>query len=847
MRKLLGGLLVALTLVFAGLVAMHDIVSPDLGVHVRTGERMLSEATIPDADQFSHTARGNPAHIDQWAGSILLYLVDRATGPQGLVLLRVLLVLATFFTLLRTASLGKAKPEIGFALFGALGIIAAAPLFLIRPPLFGMLFLAGTAFLLESFREGRRDSLWILVPLFGLWSTMDPAFLYGLAFVACFVIGEGGARLFPTLSLLGKPVVKSRWRHMALVLAVSTAVPLLLAEWMLPGGARAIFTSLGHPANAFYSAVIDEFQPANLVRDRAFFWLLGLAVTAALSRFVLERTIDLASALALVLFASLSLFAIHMIPMFVVVSLPPAMRDSSYWPMRFLQRRKTLGSILSIAAVVGLAGLSLWWRSNDPLHGRGLDRQIYPLEAFQYLEENDLPGPLFHAEQYGGPLLWYFGNDRPVFIDGRLALFGEDFRRNAYFHILGGGPDWQHQLDHFGINTLLLRRGDFAGRDKIGSLARESDIWRLAYFDDEVMMYVRRSAVAGRNDLANLDELDPEVDIVPTSVQQELAMWEALYAWMPIRGSARSFEIAWRLLALREDWEQIGGTSGLKSIVTASNASFFYRLRGDARFALQKFEWAGSDWKKAGSPLARSSLGLFSYLDDRSMDQLARRIEDRAGEYARLASLLLNAGEPAAAFDLYREAHEISSSPHDGNGAAWALLETGEDREDALKLARDAVNAEPENGWFRGTLGRALAASGEHAGAEAELVLATQLLPADDYMARGKAHARLALFYSSRAGRERDAVRAGIDALLVDAKTTLRNDVVRVLMNTGGEAAFDEIMEQLCYDLGLGTHMGPEHAHMGHGDMPAELKHRLLIDAGINPPPLDASGVHGGH
>ncbi len=845
--RISGGLLVALAFVFAGVVAMRDIASTDLGVHVRTGERILTEASVPAQDSFSHTARGRPAGVDQWAGSILLYLVDRVSGPQGLVLLRMLLVLATFGALLATASLGKTKPEFGFAVFVVLGVVAMAPLLLLRPFLFNLLFLAITAHLLESYRAGQRDSLWIALLVFVIWSTIDPGFLYGAAFFACFVIGEGAARQFTVLAGGERPMTVSRWRHMALVLACATALPLLLAQWVLPGGVPALFAALPYPNHAFFSAIIDEYQPADFTRDRAFFVLFGLALAAMLVRSIRARKIDLANGLAFLLFAILAMRAIRLVPLFVVICLPPVIRETSSWPGRWLRGRTAIRTALSLAGIAGLAFLSLWWRAHDPLHGRGLDEQIYPLAAFRFIEEYDIPGPLFHAEQYGGPLLWYFGSTRPVFIDGRLAVFGEDFRRDAYFAILGGAPGWEHQLDHFGINTLLLRRGNAAGRDRIGSLARESEAWTLAWFDDVTMMYVRRSAIAGRDDLVNLDALDPEIDIIPTTVQQELAMWEALDMWIPVRRSARAYEIAWKLLERREDWEQIAMTSGLESIATPETAPFFYRLRGDARFSLRRFVWAGNDWVKSGSLAARSALGLFSFLDDRSMNDMAVGIEDRPREYARLASLLLNAKEAVAATDLFREAYAITHSPYDANGIAWAMLEAGDTGGEALAPAREAAAAEPGNGWFRGTLGRALSAAGQQTEAEQELIRATQLIPPDDYIARGKAHARLVLFYSSLGGREADAVRAGIDALLVDAKTSLRPEVVRVVMNAGGESELDRIMERLCYDLGLGTHMGPEHAHMGHGDMPAELKFRLLTDAGFDPPLPEAPGEHGGH
>jgi tetratricopeptide (TPR) repeat protein len=125
--------------------------------------------------------------------------------------------------------------------------------------------------------------------------------------------------------------------------------------------------------------------------------------------------------------------------------------------------------------------------------GFGIDSRSTPLGAFRFIEENDLPGEVWNEDAWGGAFLWRFWPERRNFIDNRLGVFDEPFFLNVYIPVRDAHPQWQFILDHYGINTLLMELNE----KPIGiqEAAFQSHRWALVYWDDQSLLYVRRSSV----------------------------------------------------------------------------------------------------------------------------------------------------------------------------------------------------------------------------------------------------------------------------------------------------------------------------------------------------------------
>jgi hypothetical protein len=186
--------LAALALAWSLQPLWHD----DLFWHLRTGEWIAAHHRVPLADLFSYTRHGARWVTHEWGFSLLSWLVWRAAGAGGLVLLGAALALAVFAAVAwraldLAAGAGDAPPRpqrrpshvlLLAALLG-LGMWAAAPEIFLRAALAGELLLALSLAALTRYRRtGRRRWLAVQAPLFLVWANLHSGVVFGLYILA---------------------------------------------------------------------------------------------------------------------------------------------------------------------------------------------------------------------------------------------------------------------------------------------------------------------------------------------------------------------------------------------------------------------------------------------------------------------------------------------------------------------------------------------------------------------------------------------------------------------------------------------------------------------------------------
>jgi tetratricopeptide (TPR) repeat protein len=110
-----------------------------------------------------------------------------------------------------------------------------------------------------------------------------------------------------------------------------------------------------------------------------------------------------------------------------------------------------------------------------------------PVKAVSFMRARGISGRIFNHMNYGGYLMWQLSE--PVFIDGRLEVMGEAFYQE--YQTAG-------QKNQF---LLLLKRYDaqvaiFPYQAAVSWLQqlRAAPEWRLVYYDDQSVIYVRADA-----------------------------------------------------------------------------------------------------------------------------------------------------------------------------------------------------------------------------------------------------------------------------------------------------------------------------------------------------------------
>ncbi|MGH9390618.1 MAG: tetratricopeptide repeat protein, partial [Vicinamibacteria bacterium] len=123
--------------------------------------------------------------------------------------------------------------------------------------------------------------------------------------------------------------------------------------------------------------------------------------------------------------------------------------------------------------------------------GFEINRAFYPIGAYRFLDSVNPPGEVFNEDAWGGSFIWAFYPRRKAFIDNRLEVYGEDFYRDVYWPIQRAEPGWEERLDSYGVNVLLLQIP--VGPERLAQAALQSPSWDLVYWDDEAMVFLRKS------------------------------------------------------------------------------------------------------------------------------------------------------------------------------------------------------------------------------------------------------------------------------------------------------------------------------------------------------------------
>jgi len=490
------------SLLLAALLALRQVDSLDVGFHLRAGNHMLDGQGWPRTDPFTFTLREHDYVDTSWGYQVLIAAVERANGPAGLVLLHAALVVATFALLARTARLGPADPTLLAALL-LLGTLACEMRFAVRPELLSYLMLAGVIHLLQRHAEGERAPLPLLPLAFLLWANCHSLFVLGWAALGCFLVG----------SFLRSFELD---RRLALWSLASLVAPLVN-----PYGLRGVifpFTLLSRfdASNPFQQEIgefvspfdfqaldAQPFHPALAVWSFRVFVALG-----TLALIGLLRKKRFAEALLVLVFAWPSVRMLRNTPILVVAALP-ALSAGLVWPARIARFRTVLPVLVAVFAVL----LALRVKSNaytiddrrEHRTGLGWNESVLPVEAAEFVARAQLEGPMLNHLNFGGWLMWAL--DRPVFIDGRLEVVGEEFFLE-YRRALDSQEALQTCVERWGIRWMIFPYATFPRL--LGRMSADSR-WTLVHADPVGVVFVRAApGVAPPTDPALASVLAPE-------------------------------------------------------------------------------------------------------------------------------------------------------------------------------------------------------------------------------------------------------------------------------------------------------------------------------------------------
>ncbi|MHB2019908.1 MAG: tetratricopeptide repeat protein [Candidatus Xenobia bacterium] len=454
MKRLFWGAGVLLLLV----LLLRPVLDFDVWYDLRMGENILRTHHITHTTTFLWTQRTFPPYWstnDEWGFGVLVRLLWGMGGLNALSLLM--------------AALATAMLTLGAWLAGRRGagllpivISVAAGWWLIQPRLMPRPQLL-TDFMLTIYlaiamlRPGRWWWLWPPA-LMVLWVNCHAGALAGVLLLAGLLGGAGLERAWDDVRLLAKCC--------GLTLLATTLCP---SGWHLAGYVVQHFFLRTLPMTW-----VEEWRPIGL--DNWPFWLFVLFGVVGMLK-------GRAQARYLVVFLGFAFLAWRHergLGELVAVGVPlMAIGLSALRPIRLPEWSWGLAGGLMLLAVPFVY---------RPLHQ---DLALCPVAAVSWMESHQIPEEIFNTYHFGGYLTWAGWPNHLPFIHGITNVFPDEILR-AYQQITYGN---QATLDRYGVQAMLLGYPITPG-DSTGiclDWVEKSPQWKLVYFDDTALVYVRRS------------------------------------------------------------------------------------------------------------------------------------------------------------------------------------------------------------------------------------------------------------------------------------------------------------------------------------------------------------------
>ena len=454
----------------------------DLGRDLTMGNYILVTRQVPSRDLLSYTKVGQTRPPYEWLAQVLFAVAYHWLNLDGVVFLVACIIGAAFFMVYREVSRQSQIPFTALILT-LWAAIASSIHWLTRPHVFSFLFFAIWVSWLERIRKEEKLQLWFFPALIAIWVNTHGDFIFGiLAWFAYFAgwLGEYIVKsskqetgkkflLIGTSSLLATGITPDLWHNWDAVLNNrSTYIIERTAETMPPNFAIPNFWPFAFLMVLAIILLILNRQ--KIVLSHAFL-LGGLAV----SSLAIARNIPLAAIAAapiLAVWIRQSAMPKWWSKMETTFSSTDESLRGYFWPALFI-----------LVAI----GLLVHHYSNTHSTIYDFNRQIFPVQATDWLETHPMQGNMFNDFNWGGYLLYRLWPAQSVFIDSQSDFYGESFIRQ-YSNIYNSNPGWNEELSQYKVSWIIVPVNSpiaLAGQ-------QDSNHWKIDYEDKIAIIFERR-------------------------------------------------------------------------------------------------------------------------------------------------------------------------------------------------------------------------------------------------------------------------------------------------------------------------------------------------------------------
>ena len=682
-------------IVFMTSIEVKDL---DLWLHLATGRYIVHNGFVPGYDVLSCSIAGKPWVNHEWLFQVLVYLIFQGGGPDALITMQSVVVVATFMIFFFLCYSKEKQFPIAFLLLVALLVYSSR--FTIRPDIFSLLFFAVYIFVLSTALD-RRWSIPVLLVTQILWSNMHGFFFLGPFIILLAIVSEFVKRRIPlpfewntSGRLEDGEYLRLKW--IFVVVSIGCVFnPLFLEGAIFP---LKVLTQLSGESKIFFEHIQELQKPvlwSNVFSLDEFPQYKLLILLSFLSIVFNFRKMDIGVFAFWLFFLFFSLAAKRNIVFFAFASYLVCMNNlvnlswRDFVPVEFVNPKfEYITAILLkltfclwilnwtiVLADRGYFDFDTYERKSEYW---GISKRNYPEHAANFLVDNKVKGNFFNDFNSGAYLLGRCFPDIHVFIDGRTEVYGPRFFKQYQKLWNDGNTEYLDQaLEKFHFTGAFLNSAQAAIPSKTLNYFLEKG-WPIVYLDYDAVIFLRDKEGPGID--AGLIKQNKEIiakfginpaqwkaeqmdlrrlgaiSVIPYQQTNraytlqdmgfdEGAMQEALNAINVCPGYVEPYKILGKVYGKRKDYEKAFENFRIVTMISPSNTEGRYNL-ALAYENLQDFKNAVKQYEKILRYTPQDAKAFFKMAHAYAQD----------GQYNKMLETLATARrlDPADSIDLLK-------------------------------------------------------------------------------------------------------------------------------------------------------------------------------------------------
>lgn len=457
----------------------------DTGYHIRLGEYILDNLTIPKLDLYRFFLPPSPQVPHAWLSEVLMAIAYRLAGLTGVVFFYAILLALVHYAFFK--SIGGISQNITLQLFFTVIVLISTRVhWLARPHVFTLLFFVYFCFMLSSMQNGARLPMYALPLAMIFWVNLHGGYVVGFIILGLYILGNAWISVSSKSSDSIHAVSRTKYFARIFILC-------LIGALINPAGHKILFIPFNLLADSYMTDVIAEYMSPNFHEFVPFkYLLLGVILIFGFS----EKKPTKVDILIVLFFANMALNSIRHIPLFAIVTAPIMMQHTETLLQNAPSRIRTYLATRTknIAEINALSKGFIWpllivilvtYLISSQYVVWSFDQDKKPIAAIEFLKHEQIYGNMFNNDEYGDFVIYFAHNNYKVFYDGRLDMDGPK-RLKEYAKVANIESGWEDIINKYSISWIFFDTNSVLTRTLI-----KDNSWKLIYSDKVASIFVK--------------------------------------------------------------------------------------------------------------------------------------------------------------------------------------------------------------------------------------------------------------------------------------------------------------------------------------------------------------------